>query len=96
MSRKACAVSENNLFALRIISPDKVFYDGKVFFTEMVTSEGEIGIYKNHIPVTNILVSGVVKIYENTGIKEAVVNAGFVEILPEEVVVMAQGAQWRD
>ena len=74
-------MADENLFTLQIISPDRIFYEGEASFVEMVTSEGEIGVYKNHIPMTNILVPGIVKIHESNGVKEAAVHAGFVEIL---------------
>lgn len=89
-------MADGNLFTLQIISPDRIFYEGEASFVEMVTSEGEIGVYKNHIPMTNILVPGIVKIHENGGVKEAAVHAGFVEILPDKIIVMAEVAEWPD
>lgn len=86
----------DNLMTLKIISPDRIFYEGEASFVEMVTSEGEIGVYKNHIPMTNILAPGIVKIHEESGVKEAAIHAGFVEILPDSIVVMAEIAEWPD
>lgn len=89
-------MADENLFTLQIISPDRIFYEGEASFVEMVTSEGEIGVYKNHIPMTNILVPGIVKIHESNGVKEAAVHSGFVEILPDKIVIMAEVAEWPD
>lgn len=89
-------MADEYLFTLQIISPDRIFYEGEASFVEMVTSEGEIGVYKNHIPMTNILVPGIVKIHESNGVKEAAVHAGFVEILPDKIVIMAEVAEWPD
>ena len=89
-------MADETLFTLQIISPDRIFYEGEASFVEMVTSEGEIGVYKNHIPMTNILVPGIVKIHESNGVKEAAVHAGFVEILPDKIVIMAEVAEWPD
>ena len=89
-------MADENLFTLQIISPDRIFYDGEASFVEMVTSEGEVGVYKNHIPMTNILVPGIVKIHESDGVKEAAVHSGFVEILQEKIVIMAEVAEWPD
>ncbi len=86
----------DNLMTLKIISPDRIFYEGATSFVEMVTSEGEIGVYKNHIPMTNILAPGIIKIHEEDGVKEAAIHAGFVEILPDNIVVMAEIAEWPD
>ena len=35
---------------LKVITPDKRFYDGDVTMVELTTTEGNIGIYPNHIP----------------------------------------------
>ena len=89
---------DEKLFDLEIISPDRLFYEGKVSFVEMTTSEGNIGVYKNHIPLTSILVPGMVKIYEGDSDtpKKAIIHAGFVEILQDKIVIMAEIAEWPD
>ena len=38
-----------------IITPDRVFYKGETDFLEFNTQNGEIGVYKNHIPLTTCL-----------------------------------------
>ncbi len=86
----------DELFRLKIVSPDRIFYDGEVSMVEMKTSEGEIGVYKNHIPLTTILSPGIVRITEPSGVKVAALHAGFVEILKEEVTVLAEVAEWPD
>lgn len=86
----------DNTFVLQIISPDRVFYEGEVKMVEMVTSEGEIGVLKGHIPMTNILVPGIINIIEPDGEKQAAIHEGFVEILQEKVTVLAEVAEWPD
>jgi F-type H+-transporting ATPase subunit epsilon len=61
---------------------------------EFNTTEGEVGIYKRHIPMTMILQPGVMTIHLDGGNKEAAIHAGFVEILPEKITVMAEVAEW--
>ena len=39
-------------FELRIITPDRVFYEGSAEMVEMDTREGAIGVYKSHVPTT--------------------------------------------
>lgn len=89
-------MEDEKMFELEIISPDRQFYEGKVSFVEMTTSEGDIGVYKEHIPMTCILVPGLVKMYEEgtEEPKKAIVHAGFVEILPKKVTIMAEVAEW--
>ncbi|MBE5925957.1 MAG: ATP synthase F1 subunit epsilon [Lachnospiraceae bacterium] len=87
-------MAEMDMFELEIISPDREFYKGEAGFVEMKTSEGEIGVYKNHVPTTYILVPGVIKIYEEKGTKKAAIHGGFVEILKDRITVMAEIAEW--
>ena len=83
---------------VEIITPDRSFYTGKVSFIEMATTEGEIGVYENHVPTTCILAPGVVRLYEDENHtaepKVAVVHAGFVEILQDKVTMLAEIAEW--
>jgi F-type H+-transporting ATPase subunit epsilon len=83
-----------NLFDLQIICPDRIFYEGKASMLELNTTEGEVGIYKNHVPMTMIIAPGVATITEATGIKNAAIHAGFIEILQDKITVLAEVAEW--
>ncbi len=89
-------MADEKFFDLEIISPERTFYKGQVSFLELTTSEGEVGIYKDHIPMTNVIVPGIVTIHEADGIKEAAVHSGFMVILQDSVKVMAEVAEWPD
>ncbi len=84
----------NNLFTLKIITPDRVFYQGEVAMVEFNTTEGEIGVLKKHVPTTVIVSPGVLTITEADGTKEAALHAGFAEILQDEVVILAEIIEW--
>jgi len=83
-------------FALRIITPDKIFYEGDVEMVEFNTTEGGVGIYKNHEPMTVIIRPGVMTITETEGEKKAALHAGFVEILQDKVTILAESIEWPD
>lgn len=84
-------------FRLKIIAPERIFFEGDVPFVEFRTTEGEIGIYPGHIPLTSIIAPGVVRIHTESGeIKEAALLEGFTEILPKEVVILAETVEWPD
>ena len=89
-------MADEKMFKLRIIAPDRVFYEGEASFLELVTSEGEVGIYKNHIPMTMVLVPGIARITESGEVKVAALHSGFVQILQDEVTVLAEIAEWPD
>ena len=81
-------------FTLRIITPDRTFYEGDVQMVEFNTTEGEIGILKKHVPTTVIISPGILTITETDGQKEAALHAGFAEILQDEVVILAEIIEW--
>lgn len=87
-------MADNNLFSLRIITPDRVFYKGEVSMVEFNTIEGEIGVLKKHVPTTVIVSPGILTITEAEGTKEAALHAGFAEILQDEVVILAEIIEW--
>lgn len=81
-------------FTLKIITPNRVFYEGPVSMVEFNTTEGEIGVYKKHIPMTVIIKPGILTITEEGGIKEAALHAGFAEILADSVTILAEIIEW--
>jgi len=85
-----------DVMKLRIITPDEQFYEGDVTMVELTTSEGDIGVYPNHIPLTAVVAPGVLKIHEGAEIKEAALISGFLTILPDEVTILAEVAEWPD
>ncbi len=82
---------------IKIIAPDRVFYEGDVSFIEFNTTEGILGIYPKHIPMTVVVAPGVLKIEENGGeIKEAALHSGFAEILGDSITILAESVEWPD
>ncbi len=85
---------DNNAFTLKIVTPDRVFYEGEAEMVEFNTTEGEIGVYKRHIPMTVIIKPGILTITEAEEKKTAALHAGFAEILPDQVTIMAEIIEW--
>ncbi|HIT65005.1 MAG TPA: ATP synthase F1 subunit epsilon [Candidatus Ventrimonas merdavium] len=81
---------------LQIVTPQERFYDGPVTMVELTTTEGNIGIYPDHIPLTAVVAPGVLKIHEGGEVKEAALMSGFITILPEEVTILAEVVEWPD
>lgn len=84
------------LMKLQVICPDRMFYEGEVTMVELNTSEGEIGIYPKHIPMTCIIAPGILTITEEGRLRNAALHSGFVQILPEKVTILAEVAEWPD
>lgn len=87
-------MADERFFDLEIITPDRTFWKGQASMLELNTTEGQVGIYKRHIPMTMILAPGIMTIHLEGENKEAAVHAGFLEILPEKITVMAEAAEW--
>ena len=87
-------MADKNDFLLRIISPDRVFYENQVDMVEFNTTEGEIGVLPGHLPMTVIVKPGILYITEPGGEKKAALHAGFAEILPEGVTILAETIEW--
>ena len=83
-------------FKLTIVTPDREFFSEDVDMVEFNTTEGEIGIYKGHIPLTVIVKPGILTITQGETVKNAALHAGFVQILPEEVTILAEIIEWPD
>ena len=87
-------MADDKYFHLEIISPDRVFYEGPAEMLELTTSEGEIGVLKGHIPLTAMVTPCISNIMTGEETKKAAIHDGFIEILPDKVVVLAESCEW--
>ena len=87
---------EKKGYQLRIVTPERVFYEGEVEMVEFNTTEGQIGVLPGHIPMTVIVSPGLLVITEADGVKEAALHAGFAEILPDQITILAEIIEWPD
>ena len=87
-------MADKSVFLLRIITPDRVFYENQADMVAFNTTEGEIGVLPGHIPMTVIVKPGILYIHEAQEEKKAALHAGFAEILPEGVTILAETIEW--
>lgn len=83
-------------FHLTIISPDRTFFEGDATMLEFTSSEGNLGIYPEHVPLTTVLIPGIATIHTAEGEKKAALHSGFVEILKDRIMILAEVAEWPD
>lgn len=85
-------------FKLRIITPERVFYEGSAEMVVFQSVEGELGVLAGHIPLTTVIDSTVFYLKDTMDQpqKMAAVHEGFVQILPDEVTVLTESAEWPD
>lgn len=87
-------MADKNSFLLRVITPERLFYENQVEMVEFNTTEGEIGVLPGHVPMTVIVKPGILDITESEGDKTAALHAGFAEILPDRVTILAEIIEW--
>lgn len=85
-----------DVMKLQVITPERKFYEGEVTMVELTTTEGNIGIYPEHIPLTAVVAPGELRIHEKDQILEAALMAGFITIMPDVVTIMAEIVEWPD
>jgi len=81
-------------FYLEIITPERKFFQGEVEMVVVPGLDGELGILRGHVPMVTALDVGMVRIKQNNEWKEAAVSEGFMEVRPDETIILAQAAEW--
>jgi F-type H+-transporting ATPase subunit epsilon len=77
---------------LEIVTPETKAYSEDVDMVTLPGSEGELGIYPQHVPVLTTLQPGELRILKN-GVESAMaVGEGFVEITGESVSILTDMA----
>ena len=79
---------------LKVIAPERIFYEGDVDFVEFRTTEGNRGVYPGHVSEVCIVAPGELIIHENGNEHVAALHSGFLEIKPEEIRILAEVIEW--
>ncbi len=80
---------------LKIVTPEKVVLADEVNQVSLNTKMGQITVLPNHIPLVSQLVSGEIIIKKLDGTEDwMAVSGGFVEVLPEQVIILADTAEY--
>ncbi|WP_026477376.1 F0F1 ATP synthase subunit epsilon [Alkaliphilus transvaalensis] len=81
-------------FHLQIITPTRTFLDEEIEMVVLRTTEGDLGILKNHIPLVTPLAIGKLKIMSDGTTREAAIAGGFVHVDREKTVIITDTAEW--
>lgn len=71
--------------SLKIVSPEKIEFEGSVTSVTVPGSSGEFQILENHAPLISLLERGKVVYQTTTGKYELMIESGFVEIKKNKV-----------
>ncbi len=75
---------------LEIITPDQKVFSGTVVAANFPGTDGSFEVEKNHAPIISTLDKGTIVIREHNGEKKIVIDGGLVEVLNNNVIVLAE------
>jgi F-type H+-transporting ATPase subunit epsilon len=80
-----------------LVGPERVFVSEQVTEVQIPAREGYIGVLPGHAPLLSELKAGGVLTYKTGSTQNVLaIYGGFVEVLPDRVRVLADGAQRKD
>jgi len=87
-------MSDQKTIKFEIVTPERIVLKEQVLQVSVPTRTGEITILPNHIPLVSILKPGVIEVKQlNNELEIISVSGGFVEILNDKVVILADTAE---
>lgn len=84
-------------YKLKIVTPEKIFFDGETEQITIRTSEGDIGILANHIKYVCNIIAGPLKVNQGNGeYRIAALSEGILKVSENGVTILASTAEWAD
>lgn len=87
-------MADKKSIKFEIVTPEKVVSKQQVLQATIPTEEGEITVLPEHIPLVSILKPGVLELKNvDNQIEIISVSGGFVEVLRDKIVILADTAE---
>jgi F-type H+-transporting ATPase subunit epsilon len=87
-------MDNSKIIKFEIVTPEKTVLKEEIIEVTIPTADGEITILPKHAPLVSFLKPGVLSLVKKDGSREvAFVAGGFLEVLKNKVVVMADSAE---
>lgn len=83
-------------FHLKVLTVDRVFFEGDVERIVVRTTQGDVGILPNHVKYLAALGIGGLTIIADGKTRTAAVAGGFVDVSKEQTVILARTCEWAD
>src|SRR3989337_862920 len=77
---------------LEIVTPERLAYSDEVDSVVLPGSQGELGVLPHHAPLVSTLGVGELRIRKGGNEEAFAIAGGFLQVLPDKVVVMAETA----
>lgn len=79
---------------LQIVTPERLLLEADVDSVQIPGLDGELGILPGHSPlISELKPAGLLTYVENGAATQLMVSAGFVEVMPDRVKVLAELAE---
>jgi len=80
-----------------IVTPERIVLKKEIIQITVPTKQGEITVLPGHIPLVASLLPGVVEIVKEDKNREIIsVSGGFIEVLKDKIVILADTAERAD
>jgi F-type H+-transporting ATPase subunit epsilon len=80
----------------RLVSPERVLYEGDAEMVVCRTTDGEIAFLPGHVPFVGALGIAKVRIINPSGVVVVAVHGGFVEVSHDAVTILSDVAELAD
>ncbi len=81
------------MLKLKIVTPERVLHEGEVNQVTLPTQLGQVTILPHHIPLVSVLSHGEIIVTSAHDEILIAIEGGFVEIVPDGLVVLADAGQ---
>lgn len=85
-----------NRLYLKVVTPDKLFFEGEIDMLVARTIEGDVGILLNHSPLVTILDIGRLVIKNGDERKVAACAGGYIDVRNNNITVVSDACEWED
>ncbi|WP_381415484.1 FoF1 ATP synthase subunit delta/epsilon [Spiroplasma endosymbiont of Anurida maritima] len=80
-----------NKLKLKIVSPDKVEFDGEVDILTVKLTTGYVGILHNHIPLVGTIVSSILKLKIDNKETSYKIDGGILKVQKSSTIILTNG-----
>ena len=81
-----------NTFKLEIVTPESKIYSEDIEMVTLPGSEGEAGIYPNHVPLMTKVQAGEIVVSRDGNEEIVAIGEGFAEVTGEHVAILTDNA----
>lgn len=81
---------------LKIVTPDRVFFDDEIEMLIAKSENGDFAIMKNHVPIIASLDIRSLRIKKNGKFRYAAIAGGYLTFRENQITIMSDAVEWRD